>query len=66
MPGIAIGAEYASNLTGWSTAAHGFSGVTITETNDGLGVGVDKVDVSIPKSRAVGSKLFVRFMVKLS
>jgi autotransporter-associated beta strand protein len=59
-PGIAIAAAYDSDLNGWTTAQHGVNGVSITVTDDGFGTGVDKVDVSIPKSLASGSKMFAR------
>lgn len=59
-PGISAVVQYGSDLSGWTTAAHGVNGVTITVTNDGFGTGVDKVDVSIPRSLAIGSKLFAR------
>jgi autotransporter-associated beta strand protein len=59
-PGAAIVAEYSSTLGAWTTAQNGVNGVTIAVTDDGFGAGVDKVDVSIPKALATGSKLFVR------
>lgn len=59
-PGISAIVQYGSDLSGWTTATHGVNGVTITVTDDGFGAGVDKVDVSIPRSLAVGSKLFAR------
>jgi hypothetical protein len=65
MPGIGIDVEFGSDLTGWTAAIPGSNGVTITETNDGFGAGVDQVDVSIPKSLAVDSKLFARLKVTL-
>ena len=65
MPGIAIGTEYGSTLAGWTTAQHGVNGVTIIVTDDGFATGVDKVDVSIPKALATGSKLFARLTVTL-
>jgi hypothetical protein len=36
------------------------NGVAITVTNDGFGAGVDKVEVSIPKTLANGPKMFAR------
>lgn len=65
MPGMVIATQYGSTLTGWTTAQHGTDGVTITVTDDGFGTGVDKVDVSIPKSLATGSKLFARLTATL-
>ena len=62
-PGIAITAEYGSNLTTWTPAQHGVNGVTITTTPDGFGAGIDKVEVSIPQSLATGTMLFVHLKV---
>ena len=62
-PGIVIIAEYGSNLSGWTTAVDGVNGISITETPDGFGAGVDRVDVTIPKTLATGSKLFCRLNV---
>jgi len=59
-PGVQIKAEYGSNLEGWTPAQHNVNGVTITVTEDGFGTGVDQVDVSIPKTLAIGSKMFTR------
>lgn len=59
-PGATIAAAYGSSLTGWTTAQHGVNGVTIATTNDGYGAGVDKVEVSIPRNLAIGSKMFAR------
>ncbi|MEI6674967.1 MAG: MBG domain-containing protein [Verrucomicrobiota bacterium] len=62
-PGIAITAEYASDLTNWTPAQHGVNGITITATPDGFGTGIDKVEVSLPQSLATGAKLFVHLKV---
>ncbi len=59
-PGITIAAAYGSSLTGWTTAQNGVNGVAIVVTNDGYGAGIDKVEVSIPRSLAVGAKIFAR------
>ncbi|WP_035614059.1 hypothetical protein [Haloferula sp. BvORR071] len=59
-PGIAITAAYSSSLGGWTTAQNGVNGVTIVVTDDGFGAGVDKVEVSIPKTLANGSRIFAR------
>lgn len=59
-PGATIEAAYGSTLAGWTTAQNGVDGVSVVVTDDGYGVGVDKVDVSIPKTLAIGSKLFAR------
>ncbi len=62
-PGIAITAEYGSNLTTWTPAQHGVNGVSITTTPDGFGAGIDKVEVSIPQSLATGTMFFVHLKV---
>ncbi len=62
-PGIGINVEYGSDLNGWHTAVNGTGGVAITVTNDGFDTGVDKVEVSIPRSLAVGFSLFARLNV---
>jgi autotransporter-associated beta strand protein len=59
-PGLTVAAEYGSNLSGWTTAVDGVDGVAITTTPDGFGAGVDRVDVSIPRTLATGDKLFAR------
>lgn len=67
MPGIAIVTEYGATLApgDWTTAQHGVNGVTITTTNDGFTAGVDKVEVSIPKTAGPPAKLFARLKVTL-
>jgi autotransporter-associated beta strand protein len=62
-PGLSVAAEYGSNLSGWTTALNGVSGVVITTTPDGFGAGVDRVDVSMPRTLAPGGKLFARLKV---
>ena len=61
--GLVTTVEYGSNLTGWTTAVNATAGVVITVTNDGFAVGVDKVDVSIPRALAIGSELFAHLKV---
>ncbi|MEI6674866.1 MAG: autotransporter-associated beta strand repeat-containing protein [Verrucomicrobiota bacterium] len=61
--GIAITAEYGSDLTTWTPARPGVNGVTITTTTDGFGAGIDKVEVSIPRALATGAQLFVHLKV---
>lgn len=54
-------AEYDADLLGtWSPANDGSGGVTVVVANDGFGVGVDRVTVTIPVS---GAKLFARLRV---
>ena len=54
--------EYGSSLTAgtWTKAQNGVNGVIITADNDFIGTGIDRVTVKIPKTLAVGSKLFGR------
>ena len=62
-PGIQATVQYGSDLGGWTTAVNAVNGVSITVTDAGFGAGVDKVEVSIPRSLAVDSKLFARLHV---
>jgi autotransporter-associated beta strand protein len=55
--------EYGSNLSGWTEAETGVDGVSIAETADGFGPGIDRVEVTIPRALAVGGTLFVRLRV---
>jgi len=64
-PGIAITAEYGSDLTYWTPAQHGIAGVSIVVTPNGFEAGIDKVDVSIPQALATGAQLFVHLKVTL-
>lgn len=52
--------EYGSTMGTWTKAQNGVSGVIITEDNDFHAAGMDRVTVKIPKTLAVGSKLFAR------
>ncbi len=54
-------AEYDVDLLGtWTPAVNGTGGVTVTETPNGFGTGVDRVTVRIP---AAGAALFARLRV---
>lgn len=64
-PGIGIAVEYGSDLSGWTAAVAGSGGIAINVTDEGYGPGIDKVEVSIPRSLAVGSKLFARLKVTI-
>lgn len=56
--------EYGSNLSGWrNTTANGVADGVITDASVDLGGGFHQVTVSIPKSLAVGGKLFARLGV---
>ncbi|MEK7951454.1 beta strand repeat-containing protein [Luteolibacter soli] len=58
-------AEYGSTLSGWTTAQAGVNGVVITEDNNFYGANTDRVTVSIPRSLAVGGKLFARLRIEV-
>lgn len=59
-----IAVEYGSDLSGWTTATAG-PNIIITPTDNfyGSSPGVDKVEVKINRSLAVGGKLFARLKV---
>ncbi len=58
--------EYGGNLIGWTTAEGGVNGVIVNEINDGFGVGIDSVEVRIPRSLAApGTSLFARLRVDI-
>ena len=59
-----IAVQYGSNLTGWTTAVAG-PDIIITPIDNFYSVtpGVDKVEVKIKRTLAVGSKLFTRLNV---
>lgn len=57
-------AEYDTDLAGtWTPAQGGVNGVTINETQDGFGAGIDRVEVRIPSSQAAAGRLFARLAV---
>lgn len=56
--------EYGSDLSGWTTAADGIDGVTITAGTDAPD-GTPTVVVTIPRSLATGDKLFARLAFEL-
>ncbi|RYD60833.1 MAG: hypothetical protein EOP83_18490, partial [Verrucomicrobiaceae bacterium] len=58
-------AEYGSVLAGWTKAEGGVNGVIIAEDNNFFEAGVDRVRVQIPRSLAVGSKLFTRLRIDI-
>lgn len=57
--------KYGSDLVGWVKAENGIDGVTIVEEGDGFEAGVDRVTVSIPRTLAVGEKMFARLEVEI-
>jgi autotransporter-associated beta strand protein len=57
--------EYGSTLAGWTAAEAGENGVIINETDDGFAAGIDRVEVRIPRSLAVGTKLFARLRIDI-
>lgn len=64
-PGTTIVVEYGSDLGGWTPAEADW--ITVDDNGFGTsaidGVGVDKVTVAIPRTLAVGGKLFARLRV---
>ena len=57
-------AEYDTDLAGvWTPARGGVNGVTINETENGFGTGIDRVEVRIPSSQAAAGRLFARLAV---
>jgi autotransporter-associated beta strand protein len=63
-PNTKIVVEYGSDLSGWrNTTVHGVIDGVITDDSVDLGGGFHQVTVSIPKTLAVGGKLFVRLGV---
>jgi autotransporter-associated beta strand protein len=64
-PGIVSRAEYSPTLSGWTPAEDGVNGVSIVETTDHYGAGVDRVVVTIPKSLEIANKLFARMSVEI-
>ncbi|MEK7950733.1 hypothetical protein [Luteolibacter soli] len=57
--------EYGSDLTGWTQAEGGVDGVTVAEDGNFFGGSVDRVRVQIPRTLAVGSRLFARLRVDI-
>ncbi len=58
--------QYGSALTGWTPAQHGVSGVVILTDDNFFGPNTDRVTVRIPRSLAVGAKLFARLRVDIT
>jgi autotransporter-associated beta strand protein len=61
-PKTTIKVEYGSTLADWTPAVAG-ANIIIAPTDEGAGVGVDKVQVKIRRTLAVGGKLFARLNV---
>jgi fibronectin-binding autotransporter adhesin len=57
--------QYGSTLSSWTEAQGGVGGVSISEENDFYGAGTDRVTVKIPRSLAVGNKLFARLRIDI-
>lgn len=58
--------QYGSSLSGWTTAQNGVGGVIITSDDNFFGAATDRVTVRIPRSLAIGSKLFARLKVDIT
>lgn len=63
-PDTLIDVEYGSDLENWNFAEDGVDEVSITEDDDFFGDGIDRVTVRIPRSLAVGGRLFARLNVE--
>lgn len=61
-----IAVQYGSSLSSWTAAVHDGSNIIIAATNDFYGAGVDKVEVKIKRTLAVGNKLFCRMSVNIT
>jgi autotransporter-associated beta strand protein len=57
--------EYSSSLAVWTEAEAGVGGVIINETNDGFGIGIDRVEVKIPTALASSARLFSRLRIDI-
>ncbi|MGC4013354.1 MAG: autotransporter-associated beta strand repeat-containing protein [Luteolibacter sp.] len=55
--------QYSTDLTNWTNAANGVDGIFSLETPDYYGSGINQVLTSIPLSKAVNGKLFIRLSV---
>ncbi|MCU0782390.1 MAG: hypothetical protein MUF04_15020 [Akkermansiaceae bacterium] len=53
-------AQYSTNLSNWADALDNDTTIIVTEFDEFYGAGVDKVEVKLSRSLAVGGKLFVR------
>lgn len=56
-------AEYSADLKVWTTAQNGVNGVTIDVVDDGIGLGIDEVTVTVPRNlgiNGINGKLFMR------
>ena len=62
-PNTGIAVQYGSDLSNWTTAAPSGSDIIITETDDGYGAGIDKVEVKIKRIFITESRLFTRLTV---
>jgi autotransporter-associated beta strand protein len=62
--GLNPGVEYDVDLAGtWTPAQGGVDGVTVSETENGFGPGIDRVEVTLPAALASGGRLFARLAV---
>ena len=64
-PATTIKVQYNSNLTGWTDAVAG-ADIIITPSNDFHGPGIDKVEVKIRRTLAVGGRIFARLNVTVT
>ena len=53
--------EYNFGLeSGWKTLPVGTEGITLTDTPDGFGPGVDHIEIELPLSFALGGNPYLR------
>jgi autotransporter-associated beta strand protein len=64
-PKTSMKVQYSSGLSAWTDATQG-ADIVITPSNDFYAVGIDKVEVKIRRTLAVGGKLFARLNVAVS
>ncbi len=57
--------EYSTSLAAWTEAEAGVGGVIINDTNDGFGIGIDRVEVKIPTALASSARLFSRLRIDI-
>lgn len=65
-PSATISVVYSTDLVTWTQAQNGVNGVTIATADNFYApspAGIDKVEVTLPSSLAVGGKLFARLSV---
>lgn len=65
-PNTSISVLYGSDLLGWTAAVADGSTIVMTETPDGFGPGIDRVEVRIDWDLFTGDQAFVRLQVDIT